>query len=195
MKALGKGSVAAWAKLGFDIVRWLLWTAALIVAALALGYIGLLAATSAGKVSPTVLVGLESHMHLSSDVEFTGAGPRWPVFLWVFTVVGVSLAGALIIVDRLRKLFAGFSSGEPFRKEYADHLRTIWITMVVVELAKYLLAAVFGALLAVLHEGHGSLTINLNIDLSAWMAILVLIVLAEVFREGARMREEQELTI
>jgi hypothetical protein len=38
-------------------------------------------------------------------------------------------------------------------------------------------------------------TLNLQINVSAWLSIFVLIVLAEVFREGARMREEQELTI
>jgi hypothetical protein len=32
-------------------------------------------------------------------------------------------------------------------------------------------------------------------DLSTWTSILVLIVLAEVFREGARLREDQDLTI
>jgi hypothetical protein len=36
---------------------------------------------------------------------------------------------------------------------------------------------------------------NINIDLSTWMSIAILIVLAEVFREGARLKEEQELTI
>jgi len=32
-------------------------------------------------------------------------------------------------------------------------------------------------------------------DLSTWASILILVVLAEVFREGARLKEEQELTI
>ena len=34
-----------------------------------------------------------------------------------------------------------------------------------------------------------------SIRLSTWGSILILIVLAEVFREGARLKEEQELTI
>ena len=37
--------------------------------------------------------------------------------------------------------------------------------------------------------------LTLKIDLSTWGSILILIVLAEVFREGARLKEEQELTI
>lgn len=195
MRALGKGSIASLVKIGLDIVRWLLWAGAALLAILALGYLSLLILTATGATKPDTLATLESHFHLSSDIELTGEGPTWPVFLWIFAVVAVALAGALVIVDRLRKLFAGFSSGEPFRKEYADHLRVIWITMLIVEFSKFILAAVFGALLAIFHRGHGELSVSLNVDLSAWFAILILIVLAEVFREGARMREEQELTV
>jgi hypothetical protein len=39
------------------------------------------------------------------------------------------------------------------------------------------------------------LTFQIEIDLSTWLSIFVLIALAEVFREGARLKEEQELTI
>ena len=34
-----------------------------------------------------------------------------------------------------------------------------------------------------------------NLNLTAWFSVLVVFVLAEVFREGARLRREAELTI
>ena len=34
-----------------------------------------------------------------------------------------------------------------------------------------------------------------NFNLTAWFSVLVVFVLAEVFREGARLRREAELTI
>ena len=34
-----------------------------------------------------------------------------------------------------------------------------------------------------------------GVSLTAWFAVLVVFVLAEVFREGARLRREAELTI
>jgi hypothetical protein len=34
-----------------------------------------------------------------------------------------------------------------------------------------------------------------NLSLTAWFSVLVVFVLAEVFREGARLRREAELTI
>ena len=54
-----------------------------------------------------------------------------------------------VIVWRLRRLFESFTSGEPFRRENADHLRVIWITMLVIEVARYvLLALTIGLLIA-----------------------------------------------
>ena len=55
--------------------------------------------------------------------------------------------GSLVIVWRLRKLFDSFSSGEPFQRENATHLRVIWITMLVIEVARYALLALTGILL------------------------------------------------
>jgi hypothetical protein len=39
------------------------------------------------------------------------------------------------------------------------------------------------------------LRVEMNVALSTWIAILILIVLAEVFREGARLKRDQDLTI
>ena len=38
-------------------------------------------------------------------------------------------------------------------------------------------------------------TQGLNLDFTPWFAVLVIVVLAEVFREGARLRRDAELTI
>jgi len=122
-------------------------------------------------------------------------GLHWTAIAPAFLIGAVVIAGALIIVWRLRRLFDSFSSGDPFRTENAQHLRVIWITMFAIEIARYLLMGLTGFLLT--HFGpHGAkASIEINIDVSTWMSILILIVLAEVFRVGARMREEQDLTI
>jgi Protein of unknown function (DUF2975) len=41
----------------------------------------------------------------------------------------------------------------------------------------------------------GVTRIQPNFNLTAWFSVLVVFVLAEVFREGARLRREAELTI
>jgi hypothetical protein len=42
---------------------------------------------------------------------------------------------------------------------------------------------------------HGAIHIGGGVSLTTWFAVLVIFVLAEVFREGARLRGEAELTI
>jgi hypothetical protein len=42
---------------------------------------------------------------------------------------------------------------------------------------------------------HGAAHVGASINLTTWFAVLVIVVLAEVFREGARLRGEAELTI
>jgi hypothetical protein len=106
----------------------------------------------------------------------------------------VAVAGALIIVQRLRRLFENFTSGEPFSRDNARHLRTIWITMLVMELSRYAIWAIATGLILV-GEPRDSASIDSPVNLMTWGSILILIVLAEVFREGARLKEEQELTI
>jgi len=69
---------------------------------------------------------------------------------------------------------------------------------VVMELARYVLLAAIGLLFSIFGApasiGHASFSIRSD-NLTPWLAILVLICIAEAFREGARMKEEQELTI
>jgi hypothetical protein len=118
------------------------------------------------------------------------------VLVPAFLIGGVAIGGSLMIVWRLRRLFDSFSSGEPFRKENANHLRASWIIMLGIEISRYLLLGLTGALLATSHTTLAeSADFELRVDFSTWGSILILIVLAEVFREGARLKEEQELTI
>ena len=51
----------------------------------------------------------------------------------------------------------------------------------------------FGALDHFVLGAHRSSGFDLN--LTAWFAVLVIVVLSEVFREGARLRRDAELTI
>jgi cytochrome bd-type quinol oxidase subunit 2 len=133
--------------------------------------------------------------------EDTGQRLMWLLLGPVLLLGMLWTGGTTLIVRRLQRLFDSFTSGEPFKKENADHLRVIWVTMLILEVAKIIIIGVAFALVA----SHGMLgeiksdadaDIHFDgVDLSPWISILILIVLAEVFREGARLREEQDLTI
>lgn len=192
MRALGKGSIAEIIRIGLVIAWALLWVAAAVLAIMA----GAFALNLAGLVDLSSFFSPASGVHLNmrdSDITLPPGAPTWPVFLSAILIGAVAISGGLIIVWRLRKLFDSFCSGQPFARENATHLRVIWMTMLGVEVARYVLMALTGFLLA--RFGGPLPDIRLNIDLSAWASILILVVLAEVFREGARMKAEQELTI
>lgn len=200
MKALGKGSIASIVRIGLQITWVLLWALAalLILGALAYGLTLLLMAN--GIIDPAQLNTAGGTIRLNGnevDMSPGSAGAAWPVVVPALMIGGVAIAGALVIVGRLRKLFDSFSSGEPFARENATHLRVIWITMILIEVARYILTAATAALVMAVGDDHGVAVsqVEVTIDFSTWGAILILIVLAEVFREGARLKEEQELTI
>jgi hypothetical protein len=201
MKALGKGSIASIVRIGLQIAWIVLWVAAGCLAIASIAYGAILALIASGAIDPDILRGGDGQIRVGDDgsgsfsVSYDDPnGATWPVVVPALLIGAVAVAGSLIIVWRLKKLFDSFSSGEPFRRENAQHLRAIWVTMIAIEIARYALMGLTGALLAVYGEGMRA-NYNFSIDLSTWGSILILIVLAEVFREGARLKEEQELTI
>jgi hypothetical protein len=186
MKVLGKGSVASIIKVVLHVAGIVLW----------IGMIGLII----GAIGYGVALGLLLSGVI--DVNLPGDGAwdylMWPIVVPALIIGAVAIGGSLLIVRRLRLLFQSLTAGEPFKRENADHLRVIWITMLVMEVARYIFGGAVLALIAAFgmppdldthFEGE-------NFDFfTPWISILVIIVLAEVFREGARLREEQELTI
>jgi hypothetical protein len=203
MKALGKGSIASIIRVGLLIAWIVLWVAAAFLVLAAVGYGFVLVMIANGWMDPAILSGGDGQVRLGEgggDFHLTydnPGGATWPVVVPALLIAGVAVGGSLIIVWRLRKLFDSFSSGEPFRRENAQHLRVIWITMVVIELSRYALMGLAAVLLYQFqNENIAAVTLEVGGErFSAWMSIIVLIVLAEVFREGARLKEEQELTI
>lgn len=203
MKALGKGSIASIVEAGLGIARVVLWALMGLWAASLLAYLVFVVLLGAGVLDPSLanfgnnsnfsirILGIDGNQ--IDDASWTD----WHLIAPGFLIVGVMVGGSLIIVTQLRLLFDSFRSGEPFRRENANHLRAIWITMVAIEISRYLLMGLMAVLLYQFRDPSVS-AISLEIDgerLSTWGSILILIVLAEVFREGARLKEEQELTI
>lgn len=197
MKALGRGSIASYLEIALNVIGVVLWVALGGVILGALAYAVALTLTGLGVLPETIFEGRGHIRQGGGEVSFdVGSGLAWQLVVPALAAAAVATSGGIVIVRRLKKLFESFRSAEPFRKENAAHLRIIWITMLGIELSRYALMAVTGILVATFGKPAGTdWEFNVNINLMTWAAILVLIVLAEVFREGARLREEQELTI
>jgi len=200
MKALGKGSIASIIRVGLMIAWIALWAAAAALVLAAVGYGLVLLLVANGVIDPQLLEGGGGEIRMGGDSNFhvtydQPGGGSWPVVVPALLIGAVAISGALVIVWRLRKLFDAFSSGEPFKRENVTHLRVIWIAMLAIEISRYLLLALTGVLLTMFGGPNVDADYTLSVDISTWASILILIVLAEVFREGARLKEEQELTI
>jgi uncharacterized membrane protein YedE/YeeE len=193
MKALGKGSIASIIKIGLDIVWVVLWLAAIALAVAALASVGLSVLRESlfgGDVRVGNVVRIDA-----GGIEVRGVGADtlgWPLVVTGLLAGAVGVGASLVIVDRLRRLFAKFTSNAPFDRENAGHLRVIWITMLCAELARYAITGLVVGLVVTFGRPEGvTLNVEPGLNLSTWGAILILVVLAE----GARLREEQDLTI
>ncbi len=107
-------------------------------------------------------------------------------------VVGV--AGALVAHVILRKLLAIVNSvreGDPFAVQNASRLRGIAWALSGAEL----LHLVVGGIEAFAAAGGQPLDLDWSFSVTPWVAVLLLFVLAHVFEQGARMREDLEGTV
>jgi hypothetical protein len=189
MRALGPGSVSSFLKVILDVVRWVLMISA---AAVSVGIVGVLLLS----FNPDLLGGGVD----VGDLHVKGA---WlgPIAAGALLAADLYLAGAIVIVGRLRKIFQTLIAGDPFHPDNVRRLRIIGATLAALEIGRNVfagLATAVGHALGLSHNGHfgaHGLDIGDGVHLTTWFSVLVIVVLAEVFREGARLRGEAELTI
>jgi DUF2975 family protein len=175
MRALGPGSVSSFLKIILDVVYAALWIG---VAAVTL----MLAAALLFTVNP----GLLDEVSLSSG-QIAG---RWPAITGLAAAaLYMALAGLLVITGCLRRIFVTLTAGDPFHPDNVRRLRLIGVMLGALELGRYAVWALGAWMLP------GAGREQPNMSLTAWFSVLVVFVLAEVFREGARLRREAELTI
>jgi hypothetical protein len=177
MRALGRGSVSSFLKVILDVFHVVLWVAIAAVTIFVLAALLL-------SFRPELTGGPITIDHQRID------GPWFGPFAAAAGVAGdLYLAGAIVIVGRLRQIFQTLIAGDPFHPDNVARLRTVALTLAVLELGRY------GAAALARMFGHGHLHWSGGVSLTTWFAVLVIVVLSEVFREGARLRGEAELTI
>jgi len=109
--------------------------------------------------------------------------------IMVIGIVGTPIA--YVVFSLLRRIVESVRTGEPFTLDNAGRLRTIAWALLGLELLHICVVAIASAV----STKEVPLRINGNFDLTGWLAILLLFVLAQVFLEGTRMREDLEGTV
>lgn len=175
MRALGPGSVSSFLKTMLDVVYVAL---CILVAVLAIVSVFALLLAFNPSMMPSLWLRINSAENAPTGVAQAGA-------LFAFTC---SLTGYLVIVRTLRQIFTTLTAGDPFHPHNVGRLRLIGLVLAILELGRYAVWAISTQLSFV--SG-----IKLNFSPTVWFSVLVIFVLAEVFREGARLRREAELTI
>ena len=172
MRAIGKGSLASLLAVGLHVTRVILW---FVVGGLAIAMLVVPIAPMLAEIfSESDKVDIDGEV--SSTVD---------AFLNVSHSF-VTAAIVLFVVNRLLEILKTLRFGSPFVKENANRFRAVGYALLIGEGAKF----AFGFL---------SLVADADVDIETspitWLAIIAVFVLAEVFHEGARMKEEQDLTV
>ncbi|GJL95818.1 MAG: hypothetical protein DHS20C05_22230 [Hyphococcus sp.] len=174
MRAIGKGSLASLLAIGLHFTRIILWIA----------FFGLTIAMLTVPFIPAILDLFQSSDSINVDVDtddIESAGEFIEVAYYFVTV-----AVMLFVVNRLLEILKTLRFGSPFVKENADRFRSVGYALLLGELAKF----AFGFLTLFVDDN-----VDINSSMFSWLAIIAVFVLSEVFHEGSRMKEEQDLTV
>ncbi len=110
----------------------------------------------------------------------------------VAAVLGlVSIPLHYVILRRLLDMVESMRAGDPFVRQNASRLQAIAWAL----LGLQLLSIVIGGIAKIVSTPEHPLHLDAGFSTSGWLAVLLLFVLARVFGEGARMRDELEGTV
>ncbi|MHA7873052.1 MAG: DUF2975 domain-containing protein [Hyphococcus sp.] len=172
MRAIGKGSLASLLAMGLHFTRIILWIA----------FIGLAIAMVVVPFVPIIVGSIDSFANLDIDGDVTVEAGDYLEIAHHF----VTFAVMLFVVNRLLEILKTLRFGSPFVKENADRFRGLGYALLIGEGAKF----AFSFMSLILNA-----ELDTNSSIISWLSIIAVFVLAEVFREGARMKEEQDLTV
>lgn len=179
MRATGRGSISSFLKLAVD-VAW-------VVACALLGFIWIIAAFAIYSIA----TGNSTFLDLGEYQLNTGQ--RLTIWIANGSILAV---GVMIVCAYLRGVFETLVAGDPFVPENARRFAAIGIVLAVMEAASMFVAMIVNLAFGALTPAGEAVAFRFpNINWPIWIAVLTLLVLAQVFREGAAMREEQKMTI
>jgi len=138
-----------------------------------------------------------THVHLDKANGILRFSPRSRVVVAEGAVFLMAwLALALWVLGQLRALFCTLRAGRPFVSANATRIRRIAYAVIGAEIAGSVLSYASTRYVAshfVLEGVH--LDTSLDVNVVAIVYGLIILVIAEVFREGTRLDEDQSLTI
>jgi len=119
---------------------------------------------------------------------------NWPVTNGMRAIAALGLVAIplnYVVLKRLLVIVETVRRGDPFVAANAIRLQSIAWTLLVLQLLSMVIGGVGKAVSTAAHPVH----IDAGFSTSGWLAVLLTFVLARIFAEGARMREDIEGTV
>jgi hypothetical protein len=209
MKAIGKSSLSSVLKVALDVM----WYLALVAIVIGLGVMVYSLVTEGnvgGYMMLPVVLDIDHSVYsitaarmgineirldcVEAHMKFDSPGSGFLLFFGLHMAVGLAIV--LLVLYQLRKIFATLTAGSPFVSANAARIRLIGWIVIIGELVEEILQTVGQRIVIASFETQGvTFRWDIDLSLSTIMWGFVLLVLAEVFRLGVQMREDQELTV
>jgi len=107
-------------------------------------------------------------------------------------VIGIAAVPiAYVVLKELSRIVRSVRDGDPFSAGNAARLRTIAWALLGLELLHLVVIAIASAV----STREVPLRIDGGVTVTGWLAVMLLFVLAQVFREGTRLRDDLEGTV
>lgn len=180
-RTLGPGSVSSLLKIALDVAYVLL---VVVTGVLTIAFVVAVFVPLTGPLAEKTII-------VTDDSGGRQIALTRTLLLFGLGALTAWFSGFLLILRNLRKIFRTLTVGDPFQPDNVRRLRQIGLILAVVTGGVWVTQGLVAARLApgvMDPQGVGEL-------LTPIFSVLVVFVLAEVFREGARLRRESELTI
>lgn len=191
MEYLGKRSMSSFLRVGITVI-WVMGIAVIVMFSLMTLFFIFFGPPPG--ISPP-------HFSIDADfiqMELSGATIKNPKILFLsFMPFGAIMLGlGMAILNQLRKIFATLTEGNPFLLENTRRVRKIGLLIFAGVLVKLIAGTVIGKVIMENVVVPGVIfKIKGNLNLGGVFIGLVMLILAEIFRQGALLKEEQDLTV
>ena len=124
-----------------------------------------------------------------------GAFPSFAIAAILLLALGL-IAAAFIFFGKLRAIINSVGDGDPFAPENADRLTAMaWLSLGAYAIMAMIVAVALPITDWAKQIGDAEANFDFGFDLTGILMIIVLFILARVFRHGAAMREDLEGTV
>jgi len=147
-----------------------------------------------GAAIATLLVALPTRRWIMISLHLSPGPEADQVIFGLRAIAVVGLLGVplnYILLRRLLAIVETVRAGDPFVAANASRLQAIAWTLFALQVLSLVVGAIAKAISTPAHPVH----LQAGFSLSGWLAVLFMFLLARVFAEGTRMREDLEGTV